>query len=456
MKQFTLSILFSLFTLCLYAQFVETDWIALNLNEPTGKYVRSTSVVNENIIWGLIMESNDPFGIGNQFFRTLDGGQTFEVDTLPYDIDDIHNISFQALDENTAYTVAISINEPFEKGMYKTANGGQSWELIYDAEALQISPLFFHFFNNSDGVFLGVQMEGSTIVLAAFYTQDGGESWVSSSGTINTIGFFNTGGNAIMENVGDTIWIAGEVILRSTDKGQSWEEFDTGIQNYVFSDIAFKDALNGLAVSPFDQNNNSVSTLIQTNDGGATWTEVDFPLSNGVIQLYTIEYIPGTEGSYIVSNGDLQIAPDQVFFAFTNDDGATWEIGVAPQKLYCTDFISSTVGFGGSDISTGGLLKFDDNIFENLTSLELLYDDELEIFPNPTQNLFKIQLNNKLQGELTIKIINNLGQVIMQRHEVNSSDYSTIEMDISNLPAGQYRVAISNTAYMVIKTIVKI
>lgn len=454
MKHFTLSILFSLFTFCLHSQFIETDWMSLNLNEPEGKYVRSTSVVNENVIWGLILEQDPsyPIAVGNQFFRTLDGGQTFEIDTLPFSSDGIFTNIIQAIDENIAFVNSIPGGAPFIEGIYMTPDGGQNWELIYDADALQIQPIIFHFFNDSEGTFIGVAQEGNSLVTVSYYTQDGGNSWTPFSGTLNSFGLYATGGNNIQEVVGDTIWISSDLILRSTDKGQTWEEFDTGVQNFLFADIAFKDALNGLAISPGNFGT-SENVLIQTNDGGETWSEIDFSTTLGVMQLSTIEYIPGTEGSYIISNGDLDF--DASFFAFTNDDGATWEIGLADYKLYCTDFLSASIGFGGSDISTGGLLKFNDEIFDEMTSLELLADDELNIFPNPTQDFLNIELDNEMHGNLTLRIVNTLGQTVLQQYISKNQNEERWEINLSKLPIGNYQLMVSNRESLIVKSITK-
>ncbi|MEM6967146.1 MAG: hypothetical protein AAF573_20455, partial [Bacteroidota bacterium] len=254
MKHFTLCSSFLFFTLSLFSQIVETDWTSLNLNEPVGKYVHATSVVNENVIWGLPMTQNGNFITGDQFFRTLDGGQTFEIDTLPFSLTDIFSNNIQALDENIAIIASSSLSTPFREGIYKTIDGGQTWELLYDAEAFEVQPLEIHFFNNADGIFIGAVQEGNTFVAVLYYTQDGGDSWTLSSGQISTSYLFAFGGNNIKEVVGDTIWIASDRILRSTDKGQTWEEFDIGIQDGVASDVAFKDATNGLTVVPTNTN----------------------------------------------------------------------------------------------------------------------------------------------------------------------------------------------------------
>lgn len=455
MKYFTLSILFSLFTFSLFAQFVDVDWTALDLNEPTERYIRSTSVVSEEIIWGLFYKEDNPNNTSDHFFRTTDGGQTFEIDSLPFSIDDAYT-SIDAIDENIAFINAISVSTPFLEGIYKTLDGGQNWELIYDAETLEIQPFFTHFFNSSEGTFIGAIREGSNFDLTSYYTQDGGILWTPSSEQISLNTYALFGGNATKEVINDTIWIVGSRILRSTDKGQSWEEFETGIQGIVLSDIAFKDGMNGLAVAPTNTSMDLKNVLVQTNDGGETWTEIDFPISNNLVQVNTIEYIPGTAGSYIISNGDFPNSPDASLFAFTNDNGTTWQVGIAPYRLYCTDFLSSEIGFGGSDISTGGLLKFNDNIFDEITSLKLIKNEQIKLFPNPAKNLINIQLENEMEGNLTLNIINNLGQVILQSKTVSSVNHSNIELDISNIPTGNYRVMISNSEYLVVKNITKI
>lgn len=65
---------------------------------------------------------------------------------------------------------------------------------------------------------------------------------------------------------GDQIWIAGApgtVILHSADRGQNWEELETG-QALPLNALTFLDGQRGWAVGP-------LGTILATRDGGRTW-----------------------------------------------------------------------------------------------------------------------------------------------------------------------------------------
>src|SRR5205823_5525913 len=104
--------------LCIFASLGHSQWIKRNVN--TTASFRGLSVVNAKVIWAS--------GTGGTVIRTIDGGKTWKVMTVPgaekLDFRDI-----EAFDTNTAYVLSIGSGE--SSRIYKTTNEGKNWNLEF-------------------------------------------------------------------------------------------------------------------------------------------------------------------------------------------------------------------------------------------------------------------------------------------------------------------------------------
>ena len=116
-------------------------------------------------------------------------------------------------------------------------------------------------------------------------TEDSGNSWSKipcSSIPIHAegeAGFAASNGNICIQ--GDTAWVftggASSRCMRSLDRGQTWEAFQTPIrQGEAMTGVfgaSFASAKKGLAIGGhWEHPEDNVGNLIATEDGGATWT----------------------------------------------------------------------------------------------------------------------------------------------------------------------------------------
>src|SRR5687767_5281890 len=94
---------------------ISAQWVKQNVN--TTASFRGLSVVNEKIVWAS--------GTGGTVIRTIDGGRTWKVMTVPggekLDFRDI-----EAFDASTAYILSIGNGE--SSRIYKTTDGGATWK----------------------------------------------------------------------------------------------------------------------------------------------------------------------------------------------------------------------------------------------------------------------------------------------------------------------------------------
>jgi photosystem II stability/assembly factor-like uncharacterized protein len=153
--------------------------------------------------------------------------------------------------------------------LYRTTDGGKTWELqdlsipaAYSrSSVLDFAPKFF---NSKDGI-LPVNLETQTQNIDFFVTQDGGQTWQSTTvvqgGTAYDIVSFRD------------IWVWSGKTLRVThDSGETWSEITPKIVlKGKIQQLDFVDLKTGWAISMDTKEN---MYLYLTRDGGKTWKQL--------------------------------------------------------------------------------------------------------------------------------------------------------------------------------------
>lgn len=221
-------------------------------------------------------------GTGGTVARTIDGGQTWTIKTLPgcekLDFRDI-----EARDAKTAYAMAAGPGDTSQ--IWKTADGGDSWTKQF------VNP--------------------------------------EKDGFLDAIAFWDeTHGLAL----GDPI--RGRFQLLQTTDGQTW--------NAIQGPEALPDegcfAASGTCLVTFGKNDAwfctggaKVSRLHRTNDRGKTWSVVDLPIragapSRGAFGIHVID-----DKQAVVVGGDYKSPEDTTAtVALTSDAGRTWFLAANP------------------------------------------------------------------------------------------------------------------------------
>jgi photosystem II stability/assembly factor-like uncharacterized protein len=269
--------LFASVLFCAFASVVSAQWIKQNVN--TTASFRGLSVVNEKIVWAS--------GTGGTVIRTIDGGKTWNVMTVPgaekLDFRDI-----EAFDANTAYILSIGNGE--SSRIYKTADGGKSWQLEFQNKNEKAFFDAIACWDREHCLAMSDPVEGKFIVLTRSPGRNNGlssralnwspsiyggpaafegEAAFAASGTCltthgKTNAFIVTGGSKAR-------------VLRSTDNGATWTSADTPIihgtpGSGIFS-IAMSDDKNGItAGGDYEKPTEVKDNLALTHDGGKTWT----------------------------------------------------------------------------------------------------------------------------------------------------------------------------------------
>ena len=92
-----------------------------------------------------------------------------------------------------------------------------------------------------------------------------------------------------------------------------------------------------------------------------------------------------------------------------------------------------------------GCIEISDSILINITSIrELDFDLTFNLFPNPTQGIFNIEINQPTDQKLTLSIFDVSGKLAKEIQLNKNNRYLKEEINISNLPAGSYEVLLSD------------
>ncbi|WP_378184745.1 WD40/YVTN/BNR-like repeat-containing protein [Aquimarina sp. W85] len=294
---------------------------------------------NPSVVWVGTGEGNPRNSLNGGFgiYRSLDGGKSWKAMGLQ-NTRHIHRIIIDPTNPNVVYAAAIGSpwGEHPERGVFKTVDGGESWQKILYANPKTgaadlvmdpknpnklIAALWEHkrdpWFFNSGG-------EGSGI----FITHDGGKTWSERTdkdglpkGNLGRIGL------AIAPSKPNIIYALVEAkknaLYKSFDGGFTWKNIndkeDIGNRPFYYSDI-FVDPQNENRVY-------SVFTYVNVSeDGGKNFTQLmpAYGVDNGVHPDHHAWWIHPTDGSYMIdgNDGGLNI---------TRDGGASWRfIGNLP------------------------------------------------------------------------------------------------------------------------------
>lgn len=249
-------------------------WKALESN--TQASFRGLSAVSDQVAWAS--------GSGGTVIKTTDGGAGWHNVSVP-GADTLDFRDIEAFDANTA--IVLSAGLPAV--IYKTTNGGQSWEQKYfrDSEGTFYDAM--DFWNEQEGIAFGDAIDGRLLIARTF---DGGETWEELPFEQRPQALEGQGGFAAsgtcLRTVGESqvyIGLGGPEasVHYSFDKGETWQKTISPLQSGeptegIFS-IDFKNEKEGMIVGG-DYRGDSLTRInaAYTTDGGSSW----FPVMAGM------------------------------------------------------------------------------------------------------------------------------------------------------------------------------
>jgi len=247
---------------------------------------------------------------------------------------------------------------------------------------------------------------GSQSIELILKTTDGGQSWSQQ-----TNGSYKQLSGVHFPAV-DTGYAVGNTgtILKTVDGGNVWSPQTSGTTSLLRS-VQFIDTDTGYTVG-------ASGKILKTINGGQTWTS---QISGTINTLFSVYFIDAQNGIIVGDNGTI---------LQTINGGDNWipqTSGTGNLLLY-VHFIGNT-GFAVGESGT---------ILKTMLSVDLpeISQGAFALFPNPASNGFTVQVEKELMSEARLYIYNMEGKRIKEELFTPKSSY----IDIRNLGNGLYLV----------------
>ncbi|MBN2610184.1 MAG: T9SS type A sorting domain-containing protein [Bacteroidales bacterium] len=416
----------------LYAQ-----WTISYLDE--SKCECSGSIKFKNGTYGLYMDDCSTVLI------TLDTGATWQNIKMGFDM---KVKDFQFIGDSAVFAVGDNYPASLDNltgRIIKSENLGKNWDSFAIFQGKQLHTLYFC--NNDTGIIAGDS--------GIYRTINSGSSWDTvwtmteagyKYGSVKQLIFMaktgfaiGTGSNQHNNPIFDYF------LLKSDDYGLTWVTEKTF--QYPLNDIYFLNEDTGFIATE------SASTIIlKTIDGGSTWNEIQVSqYFNSVNSIHfssdNIGFAAGAPSAFIPE------APTSFFIAKTANGGDTWEsldtTGIPLNSIY---YINDSIGFvtGRFNLimkSAGNIAGLPEDYPWYLAGAgDYIENDEydkspIKIFPNPSDGIIYVQLNNPEIKIKSIDIVSITGQITEIASQLQ--DNNLITLDLSYLSPGIYLLRIN-------------
>jgi photosystem II stability/assembly factor-like uncharacterized protein len=420
-------------------------------NDTLGFY--EMSIPNKNTAWVICYDGKRGLFSNRlvlDFTRTTDGGNTWVPGKMGND-SSLQFSCISAISETEAWVAMHKLGGVTGGGLYHTTDAGITWEQSNPGEIFDDNsfPNVVHFKDPNKGIAIGDPNNG---YFEIYTTMNGGKKWkrVPQSDLPaplpNEYGFIS-GYTA----VGNSIWfgtLSGRM-YKSDNFGKDWTVHTVDSAGNGVYEIAFNDdQLHGVT----HVRTSNQTLLYSTTDGGVTWTKVGQP---AFWKSSRITAVPGTNA--FVSTSVIRTNQGS---AVSYDNGATWtELERTAPKAVARFFDASTGWAGGFFITgppfSGGLFKSqiafqlppsDDKKNSSKPSADaqerISADDLVKVYPTPARDVLNVVLKEAAGNvPCVISILTMDGKVVESR---KSAGAKTIQMNVSNLPAGVYMLRIAN------------
>jgi len=377
----------------------------------------SVSAVDDNVAWVC--------GAAGKVLRTTNKGITWVnvSGTLPVAAA-LYNIF--GWDANTAVVTGVTGTNT---SIYQTSNGGTTWT-VANTHAGFGDDMFMTDANTA--YFIGDPAGGNWDLLKSTNAGLNWGPWTTLA-TTNTAGTYN---NAFYQQ-GTQVWFPNVGLSQmyySSNMGTNW-----ATQTITLAEITatcFTSPTRGIAGG-----SSTSAGLIQTNDGGTTWTALTSPFTTSV------SGISGAQTTWWVATQNTIISK-------STNDGVTF---VTDYTAPAGNWYHMTKSRSGATLwavrSNGGISRYGTVSGINPVSTETPSDYSVsQNYPNPFNPTTKINFALPKSGLVTLKIYDVTGkEVATLVNEVKNVGTYSVDFNASNLSSGVYFYKVSVNGFSEVK-----
>ncbi|NQU32938.1 MAG: T9SS type A sorting domain-containing protein [Bacteroidetes bacterium] len=337
----------------------------------------------------------------------------------------------------------------------KSLDGGSTWTYedlfrtqgIWDYYYTMWIGDILIFPDNPHKILIGVDGGGQSGE-GLYRSTNGGDSWSHKYTTgVSTIAMDPTNNDVIYLGTTNKGYVS-----RSGNGGYNWTRISPG------GNDAFVSSVRDLDVDKNNQVFATTSSGLFKWEGNEDWSLVQgFPTTSTstiVIDNHpaTPVYYVGTNGQGVFESKDL----GDTWHLFNQSDSELKSINTSFENLSISKLVINDSYprylYAGTE-NRGVWITM---LKKNSTSISEINHSDLSflIYPNPNDGNFNLMINSNSVYDLTLKVINSVGQIVAERFIKSAGINKTESFDISQLNKGIYLLNISTNKYQVCKKIV--
>lgn len=425
---------------------VNAQWVA----QATGfseesRGLLEIKIVNENVVWALAYDGGTPTPPATEnpdiqeMTMTSDGGLTWTARVINIENPALHLTNISPVSATTAWIGAVD-NTLGLGGVYKTIDGGESWNQQNVPAYLVDGESWFngvHFFDENVGLTIGDPTgTGANRRFEIYRTTDGGDTWATLTTTVPVALADEYGYGGGFEASGDTFWFTTSKgrIFRTNDRGVTWSQFQSPTADFGgyttpgtsatlhFSTPSIGCLLRTVRTGPAS-NYVYTRTFFTTTNGGQTFTGGAAFSGN----RYILNYIPGT--TYIVATSQ-QVTPAAYGTSISLNNGTSFDEVESDLQRGAAAFLSPSIGWCAGfseDIINGGIYKLETALSNNAVAAT-----KFKVYPNPASSI--VTISNPAVETANLSVTDLTGKVVMTK-ALNGIENT---VDVSALSSGAY------------------